>query len=166
MKLRKLTKEQNKIKNTLRMSINRSLDLDCSDSDLANFFLEVFSFRSLTFKAEVTGNLGFHKKGDFTKWRNNLQSKGFVTYDYKTRTYSAGSKIAKIINKFNAITHEFAIVGDLHRVESRVFKNEERLDKLESLVEKIVEAIDPPANKNKVEKYLNDQEPILKLIKK
>lgn len=164
MILRKLTRDQAKIKDNLRKKIRRKLGLDCSDSDVATFFLKVFVYQEMKFESNVTENLGFHKKGEFTKWRNYLQEKGFVTYDYKTRRHSAGPQIVKAINEFNFVTKEFAFADDLYRVESRVFKNEERLSKLESLVEKIVDIIDPPSDKNKVNKYLNDQEPILKLI--
>ena len=166
MILRKLTKEQAKIKDKLRTKIRRKLDLDCSDSDVATFFLKVFVYQEMKFESNVTENLGFHKKGEFTKWRNYLQQKGFVTYDYKTRRHSAGLQIVKAINEFNSITKEFAFADDLHRVESRVFRNEERLNKLETLVEKIVDAIDPPANKGKVDKYLSNNDIVLKLIKK
>jgi len=166
MILRKLTKDQAKIKDRLRVKVRRKLDLDCSDSDLATFFLKVFVYQEMNFEASVTENLGFHKKGEFTKWRNYLQEKGFVMFDYKTRKYSAGFEILKAINEFAFATKEFAFAEDLHRVENRVFKNEERLNKLENLVDKIIEAIDPPTTKSKVDQYLKNDEPILKLLKK
>lgn len=166
MILRKLTRDQAKIKDNLRTKIRRKLELDCSESDVATFFLKVFVYQEMKFESNVTENLGFHKKGEFTKWRNYLQEKGFVNYDYKTRRHSAGPQILKAINDFSFVTKEFAFADDLHRVESRVFKNEERLSKLESLVEKIVDIIDPPSDKNKVDEIINNNETVLKLIKK
>ena len=159
---RKPPQRKFKVYNSLRMTLSRSKI--ALPGKVATLLLEVFLEQNGFLKADMAVERGLCKKGEFSLWRDELQKKGFIFFQYEGpgTSHRPGSRLNEYLNKEKLANREIVVREDLNafpkkdEVPSRQEFEEmkERMAALERAMQKEIEKNDPPFTMEKLQARL------------
>ena len=148
-----------KVYNSLRMALGRSKV--SKPGYVATLLLEVFLEQNGFLKADMAVERGICKKGEFSLWRDELQKKGFIFFQYEGpgTSHRPGPKLNEYLNKEKLANREIVVREDLEvfakkqEIEEK-FVTREEFEKFKKALEKMIEDFDPPFTEEKLQARL------------
>ena len=160
---KKDVKRKFKVYNALRMALGRSKI--SQPGKVATLLLEIFLEQNGFLKAAMVVERGLCKKGEFGVWRDYLQKKGFIffQYDGPGTSHRPGAKLNEYLNKEKLASCEIVVKSDLTQFPKKnevpSMKEFQALQKdvfeLKDVVRKMIEEFEPPYTEEKLEARLS-----------
>ena len=149
-----------KVYNALNMSLRRAKIPKAGK--VATLLLETFLEKNGYLRSDMVVEKGLCKKGEFTVWRDSLQKKGFLFFQYSGpgTAHRPGPKLNEHLNKEKLASCEIVVKSDLNQYPTKSeveekFATKQELEDLRKALEKMIEEFDPPYTEEKLEARLS-----------
>ena len=125
---------------------------------VASLFLDIFIDRNGRMAASEVSANRICKDGEFSKWRSEMISKGWLEWSATQSDkgqYFSGRKLIKYINRELQETKQLATVEQIHDLDMRKAEADDvndlkaRMNAIEEAVSRLVKASAPPDNEEK-----------------
>ena len=148
-----------KVYDSLRKSLSRAKVKN--SGKVATLLLEVFLEQNGFLKADMAVERGLCKKGEFSLWRDDLQKKGFLFFQYEGpgTSHRPGSKLNEYLNKEKLGSREIVVREDLEVFAKKTDvisrkEFEKKILELEIAIKNLINRIDPPCTEEKLQAEL------------